>query len=196
MVTQEPRARGRPRRFNPEDAVAIAQGLFHTHGFDGVSVSDLTKAFGINPPSFYAAFGSKIGLYSRVLDRYDAGSGLPLSSMLRRDRTVADSLAKILEEAAHRYAADPAAPGCLVVEGTHCNDREAREEACARNLAAEEMIRTYIAERHPQEAELLTDFVATTMFGLSAKARSRNGIDRLLATAKLAGSTIRAAIPE
>lgn len=196
MTIQSPRARGRPRRFNPDDAVAIAQGLFHAHGYDGVSVADITKALGINPPSFYAAFESKGALYGRVLERYGARHGLPLSSLLRRDRSVTDCLADTLNEAARHYAADPNARGCLVVEGTRCHDRDAREAARAHNLAAEGAIRAYIAERHPAEADRLTDFVATTMFGLSAKARNGHELNQLLATAKLAGSAIKAAIPE
>jgi catechol 2,3-dioxygenase-like lactoylglutathione lyase family enzyme len=52
------------------------------------------------------------------------------------------------------------------------------------------VIREYIAARHPEEAERLTDFVCTTMAGLSAKARNGHGLDRLLTTAHLAGLAI------
>ena len=175
--------------------MAIAQGLFHSRGYDAVSVAHITEALGINPPSFYAAFGSKAALYERVLDRYGDGHSLPLASLLRHDRSVGQSLAAVLEEAARLYAADPDAPGCLVVAGTHCNDRDARDAARARHLAAEAMIRSYIAERHPAEADCLTDFVSTTMFGLSAKAREGHALGRLLATARLAGSAIKATLP-
>jgi TetR/AcrR family transcriptional repressor for divergent bdcA len=57
------------------------------------------------------------------------------------------------------------------------------------------MIRAYIAARYPEEAERLTDFVGTTMAGLSAKARNGHGLDRLLSTARLAGRTITLALP-
>ena len=69
-TTNISRARGRPRRFDPDEALATAQRLFHQRGYDAVGVVDLTKALGINPPSFYAAFGSKASLYARVLERY------------------------------------------------------------------------------------------------------------------------------
>src|SRR3546814_11114008 len=71
-----------------------------------------------------------------------------------------------------------------------CNDQEAREAARAFHAAAEDAIRGYIAARHPQEAGRVTDFVSTTMLGLSAKARSGHRLDRLLATARLAGLAI------
>ena len=99
---------------------------------------------------------------------------------------MAESLAAV-EEAARRYAAHPAAAGCLVLEGTRCNDREARETTPAFRAAAEEMIRSYIAVRHPEEADRLTNFVSTIMDGLSAKARSGHGLHRLLAPTRLTG---------
>lgn len=195
MDTKNSRPRGRPRRFDPDQAVGTAQQLFHAHGFDGVSVSDVTEALGINPPSFYAAFGSKLGLYARVLEHWADTQAIPLGSILRPDRSVAESLGLVLEEAARRYAAKPAAGGCLVLEGTRCNDREAREAALAFNLAAEAMIRKYVAERHPAYADRVTDFVCTTMCGLSAKARAGHSLDQLMATAHLASVALTHDLP-
>ena len=194
-TTNKSRPRGRPRRFDPDQAVTTAQQLFHARGYDAVSVADVTEALGINPPSFYAAFGNKAGLYTRVLDRWTSTEAIPLGDLLRPERPVAECLAAVLEEAARRYAADPAAAGCLVLEGIRCNDAEAREAARALNRAAEGMIRDYIAARHPEEAGRVTDFVSTTMAGLSAKARNGHGVDQLLATARLAGLALAQALP-
>jgi len=189
-ISKEVRPRGRPRGFDPAEAVALAQELFHARGYDGVSVADLTTALGIKAPSFYAAFGSKLGLYQRVIERYGGTDAIPLAQLLRPDRPVAECLAAVLEDAARRYAAHPAATGCLVLEGTHCNDRVAREAAAAQRNAAERAIHDYIAARHPAEAERLTDFMATTMTGLSARARSGQEVERLLETARLGAAAI------
>lgn len=116
MTTEKVRVRGQPRQFDPEQAVATAQRLFHARGYDAVSVSDVTDALGINPPSFYAAFGNKAGLFTRILDRYAGTDAIPMAEMLRPDRPVAECLLSVLEEAARRYAADPVASGCLVLE--------------------------------------------------------------------------------
>lgn len=194
--TKTTRPRGRPRRFDPDEAIAIAQNLFRERGYDAVSVADVTQALGINPPSFYSAFGSKQGLYARVLERYAVMGAVPLADILRSNQSVAEGLAALLEEAARHYAADPKAAGCLVVEGTRCNGAEAREAALAYNTAAEAAIRDFVAMRHPEKAESLKDFVATTMFGLSAKARNGHTLDQLLGSARLAGSAIRQALPE
>jgi TetR/AcrR family transcriptional repressor for divergent bdcA len=186
MATNSSRSRGRPRGFDPDQAVATAQQLFHARGYDAVSVADLTAALGINPPSFYAAFGSKAGLYARILGRYSAADGLPLAEILRPGRPMAEALAALLEEAARRYAADPAAAGCLVIEGARCNDPEARQAARALAATGEDAIHRFIAATQPEAAERLADYVVTVMTGLSAMAREGLGLDRLLATAQLA----------
>jgi TetR/AcrR family transcriptional repressor for divergent bdcA len=194
-TTKISRPRGRPRRFDPDAVVAIAQELFHARGYDAVSVADVTEALGINPPSFYAAFGNKAGLYSRVLARWASTEAIPLAEILSPDRPVAEALAAVLEDAVRRYAANPEAGGCLVLEGTRCNDTEAREAALAFNLGAELAIRDYIAARYPEQAQEVADFVSTTMSGLSAKARNGHGLAQLQATARLASLAIAQALP-
>ncbi|MFC0409211.1 TetR/AcrR family transcriptional regulator [Roseomonas elaeocarpi] len=188
------RPRGRPRRFDPEQAVATAQRLFHARGYDAVSVADLTEALGINPPSFYAAFGSKAGLYARILNRYTAAEGVPLAEILRPGRPVAEALAEVLEESARRYATDPAAAGCLAIEGARCNDPEAREAARALTVAAGDTIRRFVATTHPEAAGRLADYVVTLMAGLSTMAREGHGPERVLATARLAGLALAQAL--
>ena len=200
MPTKSPRPRsprplGRPRRFDPDQAVATAQRLFHARGYDAVSVADLTEALGINPPSFYAAFGSKAGLYARALGRYTETAGVPLGEILRPGRPVAEALAAVLEEAARRYGADPAAAGCLAIEGARCSDPGAREAARTLTAAAEDTIRRFVAATHPAAAGRLADYVVTMMVGLSTMAREGHAPDRLLATARLASLALAHARP-
>jgi len=191
----KPAGRGRPRQFDPDEAIAIAQRLFHEKGYDAVSVADLTRTLGINPPSFYAAFGSKAALYARILDRYAVTGAIPLTRIFAPDRPLTEALTEVLIEAARHYAADANASGCLVLEGTRCDDPQARDLAHGYHAAAQDLIRERIAERYPQGADRLADFVCTTMAGMSASARHGQGLDRLLATAQLAGTAIAAALP-
>ncbi len=117
------------------------------------------------------------------------------ATLLRDDRPVVECLIDVLNEAARRYVADRSAAGCLVLEGTHCNDPEAREAACELHVAAEESIRNYIAAQYPQDAVRLTDFMSTLMSGLSAKARAGDSLERLLETVRLAGLALRQILP-
>lgn len=64
------RRRGRPRAFDREAALETATRLFWRKGYAATSVSDLTEAMGIGPPSLYAAFGSKEELYAEALRHY------------------------------------------------------------------------------------------------------------------------------
>ncbi|WP_318372771.1 TetR/AcrR family transcriptional regulator [Enterobacter sp.] len=196
VTTKESKTPGRPRKFDAEQALATAQKLFHSKGYDALSVADLTKALGINPPSFYAAFGSKFGLYRRVLERYSRQGAIPFAEILRADRPVAQCLTAVLNEAARRYVADPIASGCMVVEGTHCDDREAREAACEIHQAAETMIRDFIARQYPDQAERLTDFMVTVMAGLSASARAGQSEARLRETVGLCNEVLEQALPD
>ena len=188
--TNMSRTRGRPRGFDVGEAVAVAQRLFHTRGYDALGVADMTEALGIKPPSFYAAFGSKAGLYRRVLERYAEHGAVPFAALLRDDREVAESLAEILEVAAERYAAAQDATGCLVIEGMHSIDDEASAACRAMQGAAAQGIRDYITARHPEAAESLTDFMSVTLAGMSATARQGVGIERLRAVAHAASRTV------
>ena len=61
---------GRKRAFDDQAALQTAMELFWRQGYEGTSIADLTRALGINPPSLYAAFGSKRDLFEKTLDRY------------------------------------------------------------------------------------------------------------------------------
>ena len=65
--------RGRPRAFDPVVALERAMHVFWAKGYEGASLSDLTRAMRINRPSLYAAFGNKEQLFRKVLDRYMNG---------------------------------------------------------------------------------------------------------------------------
>lgn len=61
---------GRPREFDLDDALDRAVEVFWRHGYEKTSVAELCRAMGINPPSLYAAFESKAGLFRHVIERY------------------------------------------------------------------------------------------------------------------------------
>lgn len=115
-TTKQGRTPGRPRQFDAEQAIETAQRLFHARGYDAVSVADLTQSWH-QPPSFYAAFGSKLGLYTRVLQRYSQTGAIPIDALLRDDQPVAASLIAVLQEAARRYVADPPPPAAWCWRG-------------------------------------------------------------------------------
>jgi AcrR family transcriptional regulator len=54
---KSPKRMGRPRSFNIDRALDRAMVVFWRKGYEGASLSDLTKAMGVNRPSLYAASG-------------------------------------------------------------------------------------------------------------------------------------------
>src|SRR5690349_12514878 len=63
------KVRGRPRSFDPDEALVRAIERFRTHGFAGTSLDDLSAATGIARPSLAAAFGDKRAMYLAAIDR-------------------------------------------------------------------------------------------------------------------------------
>src|SRR5690606_33282992 len=74
---------GRPWSFDRQETIETAMRLFLRHGYEGVSISDLTKEIGVAPLSIYAAFGSKAGFYREALERYEANFGSIDSASIR-----------------------------------------------------------------------------------------------------------------
>jgi AcrR family transcriptional regulator len=64
-------AKGRPREFCVDQALAAALGVFWAKGYESASMADLTEAMGITKPSLYAAFGNKEALFHKALELYE-----------------------------------------------------------------------------------------------------------------------------
>ncbi|MBN9540863.1 MAG: TetR/AcrR family transcriptional regulator [Alphaproteobacteria bacterium] len=108
---------GRPWSFDREKAVDTALRLFWRHGYEGVSVGDLTTAIGVAPPSLYAAFGSKAGLYREALDRYENTYGTLDIAALSTAPSLADAVRILLEEAVRTVMHPDRERGCMISSG-------------------------------------------------------------------------------
>jgi AcrR family transcriptional regulator len=109
-------AMGRPRAFDADAALDEATEVFWRHGYEGATIAQLTEAMGINPPSLYAAFGSKESLWKAALDRYSAKRAAFMEKILNAPtaREVADRMLMGIADT----QTDPAnPPGCFLVQG-------------------------------------------------------------------------------
>ena len=117
---------GRPRNFCTETVLDRAMTVFWLKGYEGASLADLTEAMGINPPSLYAAFGNKEGLFRAVLDRYDERRKELMDRVLAAPDPV--SVARLFLEGVADFTADTNGrnpPGCLLVQsGLSCSDQD------------------------------------------------------------------------
>jgi len=109
-------AAGRPRSFDVDQALDQALAVFWAKGYEGTSLSDLTLAMGINPPSLYAAFGNKEQLFGKVIARYEAGPAAHLAAALQEP--TARAVAEAFLRGAVAVQTNPKTPrGCLMVQG-------------------------------------------------------------------------------
>lgn len=63
---------GRPRQFDEIGAVGAAATVFCQRGYASTSIDHLVETTGMHRGSLYGVFGSKHGLFLRVLDAVDA----------------------------------------------------------------------------------------------------------------------------
>jgi TetR/AcrR family transcriptional regulator, transcriptional repressor for nem operon len=61
---------GRPREFDERQALARAQDVFWTRGYEATSVQDLVDALAVQRGSLYGAFGDKRSLYLKAVSLY------------------------------------------------------------------------------------------------------------------------------
>src|SRR5437870_3401565 len=113
---------GRPRAFDVDKALERALRVFWRKGYEGTSLSDLTKAMGINRPSLYAAFGNKEALFRKALDRYAEGPAAYTRTAL--DGPTARAVVERLLRGVVDLLTNPRhPPGCLAVQGAlACGD--------------------------------------------------------------------------
>jgi AcrR family transcriptional regulator len=170
---------GRPREFDIDQALDQALEVFWRNGYEGASIAELTHAMGISPPSLYAAFGNKEGLFRKTLDRY-----VQLRTRFWYDAMQAPSPRAMLErllEGTVDFLTDECNPsGCLLVRGAMSCSEAA--DAIARDLTAkraegETMLRQRLEESRAA-GELPPDldpadyarYIMTMLEGMSVRA--------------------------
>ena len=108
-----PRKVGRPLGFDRDAALVQAMLLFWRHGYEATSVSDLTTAMGITPPSLYTAFGDKKQLFLEAVQRYLSGP-VTSRSIIDEAKDGRDAAAELLRVAALGFTGRDTPAGCLL----------------------------------------------------------------------------------
>src|SRR5580700_8584822 len=104
MVQKEPKApRGRPRAYDPEEALNRATGAFWRSGYSGTSLDVLSEATGMNRPSLYGAFGDKRALYLTTLKRYAGLGRAAMQAALAPGHPLPESLMRVYDAALSFY---------------------------------------------------------------------------------------------
>ena len=187
--------RGRPRQFDAHKALDRALKVFWRKGYEGASLSDLTRAMRINRPSLYAAFGDKQALFRKALDRYMQGPADYIRQAMEAP-TAREAVERLLAGATDLLG-DPRHPrGCLIVQGALACGKEAecvRKDLGLRRVACQDVIRQRL-EQALAEGDLpagadpaaLARYLAALIHGMAVLAASGAGREELREVAETA----------
>jgi AcrR family transcriptional regulator len=178
--------------------------VFWETGYEGASLDDLQAAMGgINPPSFYAAFGSKEQLFLGAVRLYAETVGAAPMRALAGTPTARDAVEAMLRESADVFCGHDTPRGCLLVLGAvNCTPagRNLQEHMSEYRAQMPALIRQRL-ERGVAEGDLpaaldpepLASFYAAMLMGLSIRARdgaSREELDSAIDCAMTAWDVI------
>jgi AcrR family transcriptional regulator len=172
-----------------------AMTVFWRKGYEGASLADLTEAMGINPPSLYAAFGNKEGLFRAVLDRYDERRKELMDTVLSAPDPI--SVARLFLEGVADFTADTNGrnpPGCLLVQsGLSCSDQDIPDVLAEHRAEKERALRERFARdvkdgKLPKSADpaTLARYLVAVANGLCVQASAGSTVAELRSVVEIA----------
>ncbi|MYN05729.1 TetR/AcrR family transcriptional regulator [Pseudoduganella aquatica] len=194
-ATPPVRVRGRPLSFDRDAALEKAMLLFWRHGYESTSISDLTQAMGITPPSLYSAFGDKERLFLEAVERYAAGPG-NAEAVFAQGQSARSTVEQLLKSNAIELTRAGQPPGCMVIaSAVNGSPAAAKVQELLRGRRAEVeagigrwIARGIDAGELPADtgAAALARFYYTVIEGMTLQARDGAGRKKLLEVVALA----------
>ena len=186
---------GRPLGFDREAALHQAMLLFWRHGYESTSVSELTAAMGITPPSLYAAFGDKKQLFREAVERYMSGP-VTATAMIGAAASAREAARQLLAGSAVGFTGEETPQGCLLASSTvSCSPAAAdvQAELAGMRGAIERCLEAKILEDvragvlpEDTDAEAWAGHVMSVVQGMSTLARDGASRGKLLGVAEVA----------
>ena len=188
------RPRGRPRAYDPDDALDRATLAFWQAGFSATSLDALSDATGMNRPSLYGAFGDKHALYLTTLQRYIAAGQAAMEAALGGSHPLREGLKRVCDVALKMYYPAHDTPrGCFLIgtAATEAVNDEAVRQVLGQGLrsfdrAFEQRFRRAIEEGElpPQtDAATLSRVASALLHTLALRSRAGDKRSELAATA-------------
>jgi AcrR family transcriptional regulator len=107
---------GRPRGYDPGQALDRVTGVFWDAGYSAASLDDISCATGMNRPSLYNAFGDKRALYLMTLGRYREMGRDAMHDALSYDVPFEEALRRVYRRALAIYLSGKhGARGCFLI---------------------------------------------------------------------------------
>jgi TetR/AcrR family transcriptional repressor of nem operon len=108
----------RPKKFDETQTLKKALNVFWKNGYAATSMTELTKAMDINPPSLYDTYGDKHNLFLMALRDYQESQKTWLEQLFSSDVPIKDILTKLLKTMVGETLEDPDRKGCFMVNTT------------------------------------------------------------------------------
>lgn len=166
--------------------------VFWERGYEAASITELTEAMGITPPSLYTAFGDKERLFLEAIERYALGPGSAGPRALKEEPTARSAIERWLQEAADELTRPCHPKGCMVVmAATNCSvaAEHVQTALAKRRAAAIEAIHGRIQNGIDSgelpadtDAQALANFYSTVYQGMSMQAKDGATRASLMAT--------------
>jgi len=179
--------RGRPRAYDPEDALKRARDVFWVKGYAGTTLDDIVEATGMNRPSLYAAFGDKEAIYLAALKMQGELLVGAVAGAVKLDLKMKAFLDLFFERCIESYLASPGESatgprGCFLV-GTALTESLMRDDVGAAVRDAFARVDGLLEARFKQakkagelpkgaDPAALAQFVSSVMHELSMYARA------------------------
>ncbi|MBL8925349.1 MAG: TetR/AcrR family transcriptional regulator [Pseudonocardia sp.] len=191
--------RGRPPGFDRDAVLREAMLAFWRHGYEGVSIADLTAITGLQASSLYAAFGSKRELFDLAVDCYAEEFGSYVTRALDGQPTAYLAVQQLLREAAKTQTLPGLPHGCLIIQGA--TNTPPRSADVAEGLARRRtMTVTFVQQRintdidagvlpAGTDARRLAEYIVAVQQGMAQRARDGAGRETLEAIAEAAMSS-------
>ena len=189
-------AKGRPRAFDRQKALAAAMDVFWERGYEGTTLADLTEAMGINRPSLYGTFGNKEALFAEALALYEGREAEQITTALNEAPSARDAIEATLRYNARVYVEDGRPRGCMIVLSLLVGTPDSgpvRELLAERRRVGEDELCDRIARGQAEgdvpasaDPRQMAAFYTAILQGMSITARdgaSREALDRIVTTA-------------
>jgi AcrR family transcriptional regulator len=178
--------RGRPRGYDPEEALKHARDVFWVKGYAGTTLDDIVEATGMNRPSLYAAFGDKEAIYLAALKMQGELLVGAVAGAVKLDMKLKAFLELFFDRCIESYLASPGGAsgprGCFLV-GTALTESFVRDDVGAVVREAFDRVDTLLEERFRQakksgdlgkgaDPAVLAQIMSSTMHQLSMYARA------------------------
>jgi AcrR family transcriptional regulator len=182
------KVRGRPRSFDPDEALGRATERFRTYGFAGTSLDELSEATGLARPSLAAAFGDKRALYVAAIERLTARVERQLLRLGEAKLPLRELVERILLGGIDLYLTGSDGPeGCLIINTAAtqaASDPQVREKVAAFLAVEDNRIAELLAAAGSPAPEAQGRLVASVLHSLSVRARGGAPRDELVEVAK------------